>query len=172
MSQRFFVYDLIDPRDGKVFYVGKGQKKRPYAHEREAINGKQSAKCDKIREILASGNKVKIDIVKRFCDEAEAYQYEADRIDQIGLANLTNSIPGGGGCGAKEIVHTMSDASAQILAHALKCISKGHRIIAGKYDLTDGIGISFMSFANLIGMDELAKRLSKYNVEVTYVEAA
>ena len=33
---RFYVYELIDPRDGKVFYIGKGQGRRIYGHEAEA----------------------------------------------------------------------------------------------------------------------------------------
>lgn len=40
----FFVYDLIDQRDGGVFYVGKGKGNRPFHHEREALAGKRSRK--------------------------------------------------------------------------------------------------------------------------------
>ena len=35
-----YVYELIDPRDGKVFYVGKGRNSRAWAHEKAARRGK------------------------------------------------------------------------------------------------------------------------------------
>jgi hypothetical protein len=48
---RFFVYDLIDPRNDEVFYVGKGTKNRPYEHAKYAKAGVRSRKCNRIREI-------------------------------------------------------------------------------------------------------------------------
>ena len=38
----FYVYNLIDPRDKSVFYVGKGKGNRMYKHEQYMINGKYS----------------------------------------------------------------------------------------------------------------------------------
>lgn len=32
----YFVYALIDPRDGSIFYIGKGKGIRPYRHLEEA----------------------------------------------------------------------------------------------------------------------------------------
>lgn len=94
---RFFVYELIDPRCGSVFYVGKGQKGRPWDHAREALRGKRSRKCDRIRAILAEGLDVKVNIVRRFHDEESAYAFEIAHIAEIGLDNLTNVAPGGRG---------------------------------------------------------------------------
>lgn len=91
----YYVYKLIDPRCGTVFYVGKGKDKRINAHEKEALKGKNGAKCDKIRDIINSGNKVKKEIVKRFASENDAYQYEEKLISKIGLNNLTNVAKGG-----------------------------------------------------------------------------
>jgi hypothetical protein len=34
---KYYVYELVDPRTSRVFYVGKGRGKRMHAHEREAI---------------------------------------------------------------------------------------------------------------------------------------
>ena len=93
----YFVYDLIDPRDESVFYVGKGKGNRPAAHLAEAAKGVRSRKCDRIREILAAELGVRVKIVERFLMEAEAYQAEAARIESIGLANLTNVVAGGPG---------------------------------------------------------------------------
>lgn len=92
---RFYLYHLIDPRDGKVFYVGKGQKARLHHHEWEAARGVYSRKCAKIREIQASGHKIGKSVVRRFDLEQDAYDAEKAEIEAIGLANLTNVMPGG-----------------------------------------------------------------------------
>jgi hypothetical protein len=93
----FYVYDLIDPRDGKTFYVGKGTGDRIKEHVREARRGLEGAKCERIREIIAAGCAVEERIVREFDDEAVAYAYEKRRIARLGRANLTNIAPGGGG---------------------------------------------------------------------------
>lgn len=93
----FHVYELIDPRDGAVFYVGKGKGNRRFDHEREARAGKTSAKCERIRAILASGAEPIANVVESFADELSAYEAEAARIASYGLESLTNVSPGGGG---------------------------------------------------------------------------
>jgi hypothetical protein len=91
----FFVYELVDPRDGVIFYIGKGSKNRPAHHTRDAKAGKKTAKCHRIREILADGLEVGVVIVKRFRAEAVAFAYEKKQIELHGLDNLTNMQPGG-----------------------------------------------------------------------------
>lgn len=93
----YYVYHLIDPRCGSVFYVGKGARGRIDAHERAAKRSVSHPKCDRIRAIWESGREVTKVRVKSFADEAEAFKYEAEEIDRIGLINLTNLIAGGGG---------------------------------------------------------------------------
>jgi hypothetical protein len=93
----FYVYELIDPRDGKPFYVGKGVRNRVYQHERDAARGAEGPKCDRIRSIEAEGLKVGHRIVRKFKNEIEAYAFEASRIAALGMINLTNISPGGGG---------------------------------------------------------------------------
>lgn len=93
----FYVYQLIDPRNGKPFYVGKGRGKRIDAHELQARNGTKSRKCFRIREIWDEKLTITKEIVKQFENETEAYQYEYNLIEQYGLANLTNVLPGGSG---------------------------------------------------------------------------
>jgi hypothetical protein len=92
---KYYVYQLIDPRNNKPFYVGKGKGERMYAHEREAEGKSQHPKCKLIREIKALGYVIEYKILKRFKDEAEAYKYEANVILDIGLENLTNLVYGG-----------------------------------------------------------------------------
>lgn len=93
----YYVYELIDPRSDAIFYVGKGKGSRPSQHIRDARCGVQSAKCDLIREVLEAGMTVRVNIVKQFECEKEAYAFEAERISELGLENLTNVMPGGGG---------------------------------------------------------------------------
>lgn len=94
---RFYVYELVDPRSGTVFYVGKGQGKRVDAHELQARAGKRSKKCNLIREIEAAGLFIEKRKVATFEEESEAYLAEAELVDLYGLENLTNAIPGGYG---------------------------------------------------------------------------
>lgn len=91
----WYVYELIDPRNGQVFYVGKGKGNRINEHEAEAKTDHPSYKCNKIRSIWAAGHKVVKQKVAMFWDEEAAYQHEEDRIAEIGLDNLTNIIGGG-----------------------------------------------------------------------------
>ena len=92
----YYVYELVDPRDGRVFYVGKGKKARIDAHEAEARKGVVSFKCDRIRDIWAAGQSLIKRRVASFGDEQEAFDFEADLICEYGLDNLDNIIPGGG----------------------------------------------------------------------------
>ena len=92
----YYVYELVDPRNAKVFYVGKGKNARVDAHEAEAKKGINSPKCDRIRDIWSEGMSVLKRRVASFADEQEAFDFEADLIEEYGLDSLTNLIPGGG----------------------------------------------------------------------------
>lgn len=92
----YYVYELFDPRDNAVFYVGKGTRSRIDQHEREARAGRISRKCERIRLIESLGLSVGKRKIATFDNEQEAFDHEADVIDQYGLACLTNVIPGGG----------------------------------------------------------------------------
>lgn len=101
---QYYVYRLIDPRNGQTFYVGKGKGNRVYAHVNDALKnfeGKSyidnqeddiSTKIQQIRDIKNSGLEV-IHIIQRYgLTEKEAYEVEAALIDCF--AGLTN-IQGG-----------------------------------------------------------------------------
>ena len=57
---KYYVYCLVDPRDRKIFYVGKGVGNRVFAHAYAELRseGLVTDKLDKIREIISSGYKV------------------------------------------------------------------------------------------------------------------
>ena len=94
-SSRWYVYELVDSRDGIVFYVGKGCGSRIDHHEKEALRGVRSRKTAKINEIRASGADVQKRQVAYFWDEQAAYDHETDHIEHFGLERLTNVLPGG-----------------------------------------------------------------------------
>lgn len=91
----YYVYQMIDPRDGLPFYVGKGKGSRINQHEAEARKGQHNAKCDRIRSIWSEGLQVRKAKVSEHECENEALQAEFEAIARIGLGALTNVLPGG-----------------------------------------------------------------------------
>ncbi len=85
----FYVYALIDPRNDKIFYIGKGTGNRVFSHEVESDKSLKSekVKLQKIREIANCGFSVKRVIVNWGLTEDEAFASEAT------LINLTKCIP-------------------------------------------------------------------------------
>ena len=94
---KWYVYKLMDPRNGETFYIGKGTGKRIEHHEAEAARGVCSHKCNKINVIRNSGLAVIKQKIALFWCEQSAYDLETDLIDSIGLDNLTNVMRGGAG---------------------------------------------------------------------------
>jgi hypothetical protein len=96
----YYVYELAYPESmgGAVFYVGKGVRRRINAHESEARLGKQSYKCDIIRDIWAHGEQVVKRKVFETPIEQDAYIYEWVLVNLVyGYDNLANVQDGGDG---------------------------------------------------------------------------
>lgn len=94
----YYVYVLVDPRDGSIFYVGKGTGQRLLAHGYEAMlksdPGPRSGKVARIREIREAGFEPRIDVVRHGLSEDQALLVEAALIDSV--AGLTNKVAGRG----------------------------------------------------------------------------
>lgn len=103
-TQRFYVYVLVLP-DGTPFYVGKGQRQRLFAHEREsACPTEFSHKLNSIRAVIRDGGAIQYAIDLLTDDEGAAHTRERELIGLIGRRNqhdagpLTNHTDGGEGC--------------------------------------------------------------------------
>lgn len=89
----YYVYYLQDPRNNKIFYIGKGKGNRIFQHIKGAI--KNSNETDKLNLIRKIGpNKVKHFILKYGLTENEALLVESACIELIGLEELKNAIEG------------------------------------------------------------------------------
>lgn len=79
-----YVYALIDPRDNRIFYIGKGTGNRVYQHAQAAITeDSQSVKLSTIREIQNLGLTVRHYIIRHNLTEHEAYLVESTIIDLL-----------------------------------------------------------------------------------------
>lgn len=168
----FYVYELVDPRDQSVFYVGKGKGRRLLNHEEEARRGVHSRKCDRIRQIWASGHTVERRIVRRFALEAEAYDYEVAHIAAIGLRNLTNVLAGGGGIGPPQSAPPLWTVekfrvTAKLLARALRFAHEGNRILIASHDVTDLLQVVLRKAVGCLGMEKVAAELKPHGVLLT-----
>lgn len=98
---KFYVYILIDPRDNKIFYVGKGYGNRVFSHINQAIfNTYITEKSEIIRAIKTENLKVKHFIVKHGLEEKEAIIVESVLIDFLTfkdfaeVAKISNIVAG------------------------------------------------------------------------------
>jgi NUMOD3 motif. len=89
MSDKVYcVYTHSRQSDGKIFYVGKGKKNRPYFFKgRSSLWSRITAKHGCVVSIYASG-----------LSENDAFDLEKKLISEIGRNNLCNHTDGGDGC--------------------------------------------------------------------------
>lgn len=87
----YYVYQLIDPRSGLPFYVGKGSGDRAYLHAKFKDGNNNPHKDRVVRKILNEGLEPIVKYIHRdIVDEAIAYDLETEHIKEIGIKNLTN----------------------------------------------------------------------------------
>lgn len=166
----YYVYQLIDPRNGQPFYIGKGKGKRLGAHEIEARAGKRSRKCDTIREIWGSGREVVSEIIREFRLEAAAFRFEKKLIGQIGLANLTNVEPGGPGqargARAKNDEKRTEKMLGEVLARLMVGFKQNWRVEVYGRDLTAEFKRFLRSMLDKYGIERVAELVRPHGVRI------
>ncbi len=142
-----YVYALVDPRNNKLFYIGKGQGNRVFEH----VNGilklnRSDEKIEIIKEIIEAGKEVQHFIIRWGMTESEALCVESTVIDIITFRDfklpnsneLTNLV---GGHGHREfgiiptshvgIEEKATDLDLNSLQHNLLMINVGQRYLKG-----------------------------------------
>lgn len=114
--RKFYVYCLVDPRNGIPFYIGKGTGNRVFHHEQLALKNSlekiddelfsgeiiNNLKFDNIMEIKNSGNEIIKYIISFGLTDSESFAAENALINYSNLVqknNLTNLVGGHGSFG-------------------------------------------------------------------------
>lgn len=86
---RFFVYALVDPRNGAPFYIGKGCGNRPRKHLTESLERTDNVrKHYKIQSLRAEGVEPEIRKVREGLTDEEAFILEEAEILRYGRKNI------------------------------------------------------------------------------------
>lgn len=124
-SLQYYVYRLIDPRNGETFYVGKGKGNRVFAHcaGELVLDGEDpEQKYKRIREIRKAGFEVAHIIHRHGMDEPTAMEVEGALIDAYpGLTNKADGFENleRGVMHAREIIELYAAEEAQFQHKAL-----------------------------------------------------
>lgn len=113
---KFYVYRLVDPRNGETFYVGKGQGERILQHAWTALSDSIPAdRLNRIRHIREAGGMELMIIHRHGLDEATALHVEAALIDAF--PSLTNLVKGHGAELGAAMLDELLDRYAAPIAH-------------------------------------------------------
>lgn len=170
---KFYVYELIDPRDDKPFYVGKGKGARIDRHETEARSGRQSRKCQRIRDIEAEGLKIIKRKVSHHECEVEAFSAEAELIAFYGSKRLTNVLAGGrGGRSLGPTAYEDRRTVMQAAALAKRCVSVAYIEIFGeRFDINKSLRAIVEKVISRRTLEWVNQVAASQRVEFRYGEA-
>lgn len=112
----FYCYLLVDPRNGQVFYVGKGVRNRLTAHARLARLGvvDNAPKCRRIAEIHEAGLEVEAVVLAGGLGEVEALGVEREVIAALRDTGIA-SISGGNCTNAERVAEQVAAIRRQML---------------------------------------------------------
>lgn len=104
-----YVYALADPKNGKIFYIGKGSNDRVFDHAKAALTTTDSSfKLNTIRQIIARGDEVLILILRHGLKEKEALVVESVLIDVFTNQSIKN-LKIGAGLSNRQAGHDMRE---------------------------------------------------------------
>lgn len=117
----YYVYGLIDPRDNKLFYIGKGSRNRIFQHVEESNKNPESErkKLKIIKDIENSGNHVKHILINWGLKEEEAFAAESSLINIINYISefeLSNIVSGHHTQGCKSVEEIEQLFGAELLS--------------------------------------------------------
>lgn len=119
-KMKYYVYRLIDPRNGETFYVGKGKGNRVFNHVKCLASENLDLLNDKLQtifEIQSSGLKVIHVIHRHGMTEEQAFEVEAALIDAYpGVTNIAGGYGSNefGPMNVLEIINKYSAVEAEI----------------------------------------------------------
>ena len=143
---RYYVYALVNPITGKVFYIGTGIGNRVFDHLNEFLENPyqiNSFKKEEIREVLAKKKSLEHVIIRHGLNEKEAYLLESTLIDYHNhfKDELTNAVSGheSGFYGIKsadELVRQYNASPLKKLEHEVIIININKRYADTKLNLS------------------------------------
>lgn len=89
----YYVYQLVDPRSMKPFYIGEGKNKRAWLHQQFKDGCNNPHKDRVIRKIQAQGQQPIVKLLYENLSKEDAIKIQDKLIAEIGLDNLTNICP-------------------------------------------------------------------------------
>ena len=119
---KWYTYELIDPRNRRVFYIGKGCGDRCLQHERDVKRGicSNPEKTKIIKNILEKGLSVEHRKLAYFSCEKAAYEHESALIQTYkNLTNIRNT---------KNIVHSFYDVVYDIFFNRIPLFEMTRRL--------------------------------------------
>lgn len=86
----YYVYQLVDPRNNKPFYIGEGKGNRAWSHLSFKSGCYNPHKDRIIRKIQSLGLEVDVQILKENLSKEQSRIFERQLINSIGLDKLSN----------------------------------------------------------------------------------
>lgn len=113
---RWYVYHLVDPRDGQVFYVGMSTD--PANRLRQHYADCRSDASERCREIKGAGLRAELVVIAGFWDKFAALDFEREQMMDIDGVGNFNAHPRPCICPRHHAMRLRKIAEAEALGHS------------------------------------------------------